>query len=71
MVKNTRIKRKKSSGFHLNPNPKPMTRAQCQLAQHTGMRTKDPLKVSLAKAPWEDEDDSTTDSTLNSTKGKL
>lgn len=57
MVKNTRIKRKKSSGFHLNPNPKPMTRVQCQLAQHTGMRTKDPLKVSLAKAPWDDEEE--------------
>ena len=57
MDKNTRIKRKKSSGFHLNPNPKPMTRVQCQLAQHTGMRTKDPLKVSLAKAPWDDEEE--------------
>jgi len=57
MVKNTRIKRKKSSGFHLNPNPKPMTRVQCQLAQHTGMRNKDPLEVSLKKAPWEDEEE--------------
>lgn len=56
MAKNNRIKRKKSSSFYLNPNPKPMTRVQCQLAQHTGMRVKDPLKVSLAKAPWEDEE---------------
>ena len=71
MAKSNRVKRKKSSSFYLNPNPKPMTRVQCQLAQHTGMRVKDPLKVSLAKAPWEDEDNNTIDSTLNSTKGKL
>ena len=61
MAKNIRVKRKKSSAFHLNPNPKPMTRIQCQLAQHTGMRTKDPLKVSLAKAPWDDEEQSVED----------
>ena len=61
MDKNNRIKRKKSSSFYLNPNPKPMTRVQCQLAQHTGMRTKDPLKVSLAKAPWDDEEKSGED----------
>ena len=56
MDKNNRIKRKKSSGFRLNPNPKPMTRLQCQLAQHTGMRNKDPLEISLSKAPWDDDE---------------
>jgi hypothetical protein len=33
-----------------------MTKMQAQLAQHTGMRVKDPLKVTLVKAPWDDEE---------------
>ena len=57
MVKNTRIKRKKSSGFHLNPNPKPMTRVQCQLAQHTGIRNRTGVKITLPKEPWDDEEE--------------
>lgn len=30
-------------------------RHKMQLAQHAGMRTKDPVKITLVPAPWEDE----------------
>ena len=31
-------------------------RHKLQLAQHAGMRTKEPVKVTLVPAPWDDEE---------------
>lgn len=31
-------------------------RHKLQLAQHAGMRTKEPVKITLVPAPWDDEE---------------
>ena len=59
MAKSSRIKKNVNRAKYAgrwSGSPNPMTKMQAQLAQHTGMRVKDPLKVTLVKAPWDDDE---------------